>query len=156
SDEQFANSKVRQTRLDTVLYQARIGQLLLACSDKLLTKGKESLVPRVSLDQYKQNLNEIIRIAKDRKIKVVLLTRPFTVIPGESHDELWWKNFAPDYNAATKEVGKDNGVPVIDLATDFEDKKAYFADDAHFTKEGYQLAAKIIYDAIRPLLEEGD
>ncbi len=154
SDAEFASSTIRETRLDTVLIKVRLGQLLLACSDKLFTKGKGGLVPRVSIEEYKNNLDEIIRIAKERNIRVVLLTRPFTDIQGESHDELWWKNFAADYNAATKDVGKRNGALVVDLAGYFEDKNKYYADEAHFTKEGHQLAARVIRDAISPLIDE--
>src|SRR5262249_7737687 len=97
------------------------------------------------------NLEEIVRIAKDKKIKVVLLTRPFT---GPSQNALWWKNFAPEYNAAAREVGKGNNVPVIDICSEFEGKDQYFSDEAHFTKEGHARAAHIIYDGIRPLIPD--
>jgi lysophospholipase L1-like esterase len=152
SDAAFASRPIRKNRLDTVLYKTHTGQLLLACSDKLFTSGSASLVPRVSVEEYKNNLNEMICVGRERGIKVVLLTRPFTDIEGETHDENWWKNFAPDYNAATKEVGAANGLTVVDIAGYFADKKGMFADESHFTKEGFQLAAKLIHDAIRPLI----
>jgi lysophospholipase L1-like esterase len=146
-DAKFLN----RTRWDTTLCKAKVGQLLLECADKLFTKGKGELVPRVDVPEYRSNLEEIIRIAKDKKIKVVLLTRPFT---GPSQNELWWKNFAPQYNAATREVGKGNNVPIIDICSEFEEKDQYFSDEAHFTKEGHERAAHIIYDGIRPLLPD--
>jgi lysophospholipase L1-like esterase len=146
-DARFLN----RTRWDTILCEFKVGQLLLDCSDKLFTKGMGELVPRVDVAGYKNNLEEIIGIAKDRKIKVVLLTRPFT---GPSQNELWWKNFAPEYNAAAKEVGKVNNVPIIDIYSEFEGKNHYFSDEAHFTQEGHERAAQIIYDRIRPLLPD--
>jgi lysophospholipase L1-like esterase len=147
SDVNYAS---RRPRLDKVLCKSRVGQLLLSCSDKFSPKG-DGLLPRVSVEEYKDNLNEIIRIAKEKHIQVVLLTRPFT---GPSQNEHWWKNFAPEYNAATREVGKSNDVPVIDIYAEFEGKDQYFSDEAHFTKEGHQLAAQIIYDRILPLLKD--
>jgi lysophospholipase L1-like esterase len=138
-----------RTRWDSTLCKARVGQLVLECADKLFTRGKAALVPRVDVPEYKKNLEEIVRIAKDKHIEVVLLTRPFT---GPSQNELWWKNFAPEYNAAAKEVGKGNNVLVIDISSQFEGKDQYFSDEAHFTKEGHERAAHIIYDGIRPLL----
>src|SRR5262249_11536865 len=91
SDEEFAGRKVRSTGLDTALPKFRVGQLFLACSDKIVFNGKESLVPRVSLRDYEANLGEIIRIAEESNIQVVLLTRPFidpSIDP--SPHKLWW------------------------------------------------------------------
>jgi len=34
------------------------------------------------------------------------------------------------------------------------DLSKHFADEAHFTKEGHQLAAKVLLDAITPLIDE--
>ena len=147
SDARFLN----RTRWDTILCKAKLGQLLLECADKVFTKRMGDLVPRVDVSEYKNNLEEIIRIATDKKIKVVLLTRPFT---GASPNELWWKNYAPEYNAATREVGKLNNVLVIDICSEFEGKDQYFSDEAHFTKEGHERAARIIHDGIRPLLPD--
>jgi lysophospholipase L1-like esterase len=147
SDARFLN----RTRWDTILCKVKVGQLLLECADKLFTKRMGNLVPRVDVSEYKNNLEEIIRIATDKKIKVVLLTRPFT---GPSPNELWWKNYAPEYNAATREVGKLNNVRVIDIWSEFEGKDQYFSDEAHFTKEGHERAAHIIYEGIRPLLPD--
>jgi lysophospholipase L1-like esterase len=145
-----ANYASQRPRLDKVLCKSRVGQLVLSCSDKLSSKG-DGFIPRVSVEEYKDNLNEIIRIAKEKQIQVVLLTRPFT---GPSQNERWWKNFAPEYNAATRDVGKNNDVPVIDVYAEFEGKDQYFIDEAHFNEEGYRLAARMIHDRILPLLKD--
>jgi len=135
------------------LLRTRCGQLFQAMRDRLVTGRRsckdEELVFRVGLDQYRSNLNEIVRIAKENGIQCVLLTRPFR---GKSTDELYWKTHAPSYVAATIEVGQANGVPVIDVYSHFEDKAEYFFDESHFTEPGHRLAAKIIYQRIRPLL----
>jgi len=67
---------------------------------------------------------------------------------------MWWKNFAPEYVKATLEVGKNYDVPVIDMYTQFKDKEEYFADESHFNEKGHRLAAKIIYDQIKPLFHQ--
>jgi len=155
SDEEFAGRKVRSTGLDTVLVKFRVGQIFLACSDKIVFNGKEGLVLRVSLRDYEANLEEIIRIAKGNKIQVVLLTRPFidpSIDP--SPHKWWWREFAAAYNDATREVGKRGGVPVVDIYSHFKGRKQYFVDESHFTKEGHQLAAKIISDRIMPLVPD--
>lgn len=134
-------------------FRTRIGQLMVAAWHRLPAGAgdikAEDLVPRVSVPEYRDNLAEIIRICRQYDIQCVLLTRPFV---GESPSALWWKNFAPDYVAATIEVGKNSNVPVVDLYAAFKDKNEYFRDECHFTDEGHEIAAKIVSDKIRSLL----
>ena len=136
------------------LYKFKTGELVIAFLDKVISSkkavGKDELVHRVSVEEYKDNLTKIIEISKKNNIECILLTRPFI---GKSPDSLWWKNFAPAYVKATIEVGKNYDVPVIDMYSYFRDKDQYFADESHFNENGHRLAAKIIYDHIKHLLE---
>ncbi len=81
---------------------------------------------------------------------LILLTRPFI---GESPGPWCWKTYAPDYVAATLAVGGEEEVPVVDVYRGFRDNSALFADESHFTEEGHREAAKLIGDAILPLLD---
>jgi len=146
SDTEFAARKVRKSNWDKFLMRARTGQVLLAILDHLPGGKKETLVPRVSLDEYRANLGEIIRLSKARNIKVVLLTRPFT---GPSPSPWWWKNFAGDYNKSTLDVGRDAGVPVVDVYSQFKDCTDCFVDEAHFTEKGLKQMAELIYQTVR-------
>ena len=121
--------------------QTRIGQLILNALDSLPGDAKERLVPRVALEEYKANLGEIIRLAAARRIKVVLLTRPFT---GTSDSPWWWKNFAPQYNAATLEVAERTGVLAIDVYSFFKDCSECFVDESHLNESGMREMAKLI------------
>ena len=145
SDADFDSRKIRKLRPDVFLLKFRVGQLLLAFLDKALPSRKARLIPRVDLEEYKNNLTEIIRLSKERRITTVLLTRPFI---GPSPNEWWWKNFAPAYNAATREIAKENGIPMVDVYSYFANKKRYFVDESHFNEEGHRLAARIIYERI--------
>ena len=151
-DTEFINNYHRRTliklHLEKILSKFKIGQLIIAFFDRYLPK-KEALVPRVSLQEYQHNLNEIIKISKMKNIKVILLTRPFI---GKSPNAFWWKNFAPKYNAATIELAKDNDVPVIDIYSYFKDKMDFFSDESHFNQRGHRYMAKIIYENIKALL----
>ncbi|MHC4455495.1 MAG: SGNH/GDSL hydrolase family protein [Planctomycetota bacterium] len=135
------------------LHKFKIGQLIIAFWQTLdkSRKDKKSgeLVHRVSSQEYKDNLEQIIEISKRNNIKCVLLTRPFI---GKSPNKIWWKNFAPLYNDATFEVGNRNFIPVIDIYSHFKDKKEYFIDESHFNEEGHRLAAEFIYHQIKSLL----
>ncbi|MFQ5963601.1 MAG: SGNH/GDSL hydrolase family protein [Candidatus Scalinduaceae bacterium] len=150
SDADFLNLRMCKFPL----YKLKIGQLIIATWDKVVDKelntNDENLVHRVSLQEYKEHLIEIINISKENNIICILLTRPFI---GKSHNKLWWKNFAPDYVAATIETGESKGVPVIDIYSHFKGKNDYFIDESHFNEEGHKLASRILYQEIKFLLQ---
>ena len=91
----------------------------------------------------------MIRLAREAGAAPVLLTRPYV---GESNHPLWWKNVGADYNTATVEVAIAQQAPVIDVYTAFRDRRGYFADESHFTREGHRLAAELILSELGPLL----
>jgi len=43
-------------------------------------------------------------------------------------------------------------VPIVDVYSFFKDRTDLFADESHFTAEGHQLAARIVFDHLRPLI----
>jgi len=149
-DAEFAARRIRTLSLDQLLMSMRAGQLLLAVVDRLAPGDRKQPVPRVSLREYRSNLAGIITTARANNIQVVLLTRPFR---GESPDKLWWKNFAPEYNAATMEVGREHGVPSIDIYSFFRGKEEAFVDESHCAEDGYRAMAREIAGRIAPLLE---
>jgi len=149
SDAEYTSRTIRKIKLDKVFIKFRTGQLLLSVLDKSLLKNKEDLTHRVDLEEYKSNLNEIIKLSKQRDIKIVLLTRPYI---GESFDKNMWKSFAPAYNNATIEVAKNNAIPVIDIYSYFKGKEEFFADECHFNEKGHREAAKIIYENIKAIV----
>lgn len=129
---------------------SRVGELLVAVRDRVSAPAaRATLGRRVSLDDYRDNLARMIRLARDGRAVAVLLTRPYI---GESNQALWWKNVAADYNAATAEVAAAQHAPLIDLYTAFRDRRGYFADESHFTKEGHRLAAELILSQLAPLI----
>jgi len=146
SDAEFARRKVRNNNWDQVLMQTRIGQAILNAFDSVPGRSPERLVPRVTLQEYEANLNQIIRISAARRIKVVLLTRPYT---GISPSPWWWKNFAPQYNATTLEVARRVGVSGIDAYAIFKDCMDCFVDESHLTEKAMRQMARLIYEEIQ-------
>ena len=128
------------------ILEFRIIQLSIALRDALLVKWKSNLEPRVNLQDYRKNLEEMISLAKSNNIKIVLLTRPFI---GNSQHPLWWKNFGLQYNVLTKRIAEQRGIILIDVYSYFKDKKEYFVDESHFNDTGYKIAAKLIYNGIK-------
>jgi lysophospholipase L1-like esterase len=148
SDSDFVNRPVRRT-IDYVLAHTKVGQLAHATVDKLTSNRGERLVRRVSVADYSRYLEQMVSLGERHGIKIVLLTRPFI---GESPNPWWWKNVAPEYNAATLDVGKRHGVLVIDVYSSFANHSEYFVDESHFSESGHRRMAKFIYEQIRPRL----
>ncbi|TNF71970.1 MAG: SGNH/GDSL hydrolase family protein [Acidobacteria bacterium] len=144
-DGEFARDPTVKWNPAGFLQRYRLGRLLLGARTRLLPGSSEAVQPRVSLDDYRRNLTEIIRLARERGIEVVLLTRPYT---GRIDDEHWWKNFAHEYNLATAEVAAGEDVPLVDVYSHFKGKPEYFADESHFTAAGHLLAAEIIHETL--------
>jgi len=148
-DAEFLSKGIRAFHLDEMLVRWRTGQVLLAVYDRFASRQEGGLVPRVSIQEYRNNLMQMIALARSKSIRVVLLTRPFT---GDSPDERWWKNFGPMYNRTVLQVAKEAEVPVIDVYAYFAGRPEYFADESHFTEAGHRTMARLIYENIRPLL----
>jgi lysophospholipase L1-like esterase len=149
SDREYLSRAASRSSLAT-LARSRLGELLLSVRDRLATPADHTtLVRRVSLQEYRENLAAMIRLARENKAVAVLLTRPYV---GEANHPLSWKNAAPDYNAATLETASAQHAPVIDVYTAFRDRRGYFADESHFTREGHQLAAELILSRLAPVI----
>jgi lysophospholipase L1-like esterase len=147
-DREFVETSVGGLRLMRALQSSRIGQLLIAIFDRRGNDGDE-LTARVSLEEYRRNLAGMIAACAEQGVEVVLLTRPYM---GSLNDEVQWKTHAPAYNAATVQVARREGVAAIDLYSLFKGKDELFADESHFTEEGHRLAARIVFEDLRPLL----
>src|SRR3989442_2980425 len=89
SDAEYARGGSRSLAVEQMILQLRLGHLVRAVLDRRWSGSGQRLVPRVSVDEYRANLVEVVRRAREHRIAVVLLTRPFT---GESPHGWWWAN----------------------------------------------------------------
>jgi lysophospholipase L1-like esterase len=119
--------------------------------DKWESRGQRGAAPvrRVSLDDYRANLREMVRLCREHRARPVLLTRPFE---GHTHDPESWKSVGPHYNEATREIAAELGVPLVDVYKEFKRRKGLFEDESHFTREGHGEAAKFVYGELAPVL----
>jgi lysophospholipase L1-like esterase len=157
SDAEFANRKVRSLNWDKALMRTRIGQMVLNCVDNFSNEDTKRLAPRVTLEEYKTNLNEIIRISAVRQIKAVLLTRPFyrplaQGAPQRTPFRRGW-NFAPRYNELTLELADRAGVPAVDVYSFFKGCTDCFVDEYHFSEKGMRQMAELLYEKIHTDVE---
>ena len=111
------------------------------------------------LHPYKARLEKLITICREHNIMPVLLTQP--VLYGEGADEASgvglrhrfvaqgmdgataWQVLEL-YNDVTREVGREGGVPVIDVAREMPKDPAYFYDLMHYTNAGAARLGDIV------------
>lgn len=130
----------------------RLGRVLIGGVDRLWALGAAGKMRRrVGLDLYRDNLRTMIGEIRVAGARPVLLTRPYIGAPPDPSE---WRAAAPDYNAATVDVAGEAKVPVVDLYSHFKHRAEYFADDSHFTPEGHQIAARLVYEELLSLLED--
>ncbi len=119
------------------------------------------------LRPYKARLEKLITICREHTIMPVLLTQP--VLYGEVVDEAsgvdLGHRFVGDdldgatawqvlelYNDVTREVGRERGVLVIDLAREMPKNSTYYYDLMHYTNAGAARMAEIVATQLTPVL----
>ncbi len=106
----------------------------------------------VTLDEYRQNLGEIVARLKETTATLIFVTT--TVVPENSTGR---KVEDPaKYNEVALDVMKQNGIQVIDLyiaslAIHPQNSKP---GNVHYTPEGYELLAKPLIKAINAALKK--
>lgn len=116
---------------------------------------------------YKKRLEKLIAICREHNIIPVLLTQP--VLYGNNVDpttgvNLGHKFVAQDmdgatgwqvlklYNDVTRQVGRDQGVLVIDLARELPKDSRYYFDLMHYTNAGADKVADLSAAQLTPFL----
>lgn len=118
------------------------------------------------LKDYRNRLERLVNLARENHIDLVLITQP--VLYGNVVDEITgvhlgktdvygangmagWKVLEL-YNDVTRQVGKDQGLLVIDLARELPKSSQYFYDWVHYSNEGAERVAEILSSHFIPYL----
>ena len=119
----------------------------------------------VELDEYKSNLEKMIKACRSHKAKVVLCTLPpieskpyFTRHDQKMFDDAGGLNqFVTNYRDAAGEVAKETKTPLVDLNQLLTDDPLWLSKDGvHPSKEGNAIIAKHIGSAVGPLLKKNE
>jgi lysophospholipase L1-like esterase len=119
------------------------------------------------IQSYETRLKRLIDISRQAGIEPVFITQPLLVGPAVDditkvdlaairvdktcNGEMWWESLEA-YNDVTRKVGRENNVLVIDLARQMPKSSRYFWDYDHYTNEGAQVVADIVYRSLCPML----
>jgi lysophospholipase L1-like esterase len=117
---------------------------------------------------YGQRLQKLIDLARRHDIEPVFITQPMIYGPiidpvsgadlgrvdiGGINGKTTWE-ILKLYNGITQQVAAHNGVLLIDLANELPKTSRYFYDTLHFTNEGCQAVAEIIFQHLAPFLAQ--
>jgi len=121
----------------------------------------------LALQEYARNLETIVRLAEERRVRLVFVTQPVlwrADLP-ESVEELLWLGGVGDfqrrrgceyyavealaegmrrYNEVLADVASRFGIECIDLAARIGGDPSLFYDDAHFNEQGARAVADIL------------
>ena len=118
-----------------------------------------------SLQEYIRNLHAMIDIAAGKSVRIIFMTQPslWKKKMTDQEKDLLWSGWAgskkagryysvevlmeilEQFNRKLKKVCKARGVECIDLDDILPKDASIFYDDYHFTENGAQLTASIIY-----------
>ncbi|HEX8773139.1 MAG TPA: SGNH/GDSL hydrolase family protein [Pyrinomonadaceae bacterium] len=121
------------------------------------------------LKDYEARLSRIIDICRRAGIEPVFVTQP--MLTGFGTDDvtgvdlarvkangpyqtgkMYW-DLLEVYNDSTRHVGREKGILVIDLARQLPKTSRYFYDFIHYTPQGAQAIADILYQSLCPVLQ---
>lgn len=124
----------------------------------------------IYIQGFEDRLRQLVQISRAAQITPVLITQPLLVgfgiddvthvdlartsivdFPGVN-GKLYWE-LHEMYNDATRRVAREQNVNLVDLGRELPKTSRYFYDYIHFTNEGAQAVADIIYRDICPPLQ---
>jgi lysophospholipase L1-like esterase len=152
SDKEFGKYLSSFMHNSSLLLTSNMFRIIKYYSDKItqqLSFASFSYAPRVSQEEYRENLKEFISIGRDNDSQIVFVTRPYITswVTAPSDSLAYnWRPRVPGYNEEVIRVAHENQIPVIELQRLFEEvyDESYYIDDNHFTNIGYEKAAHII------------
>jgi hypothetical protein len=130
---------------------------------QVLEAHKQGYIP-----QYEERVKSLVEISRNNGIEPILITQPMlygvgkdditgvdleTVQIHNTNGLLEWKKLEL-YNDVLRKVGKENGLLAIDLAQKMPHNSLYYYDFMHYTNEGAQKVAEIIYEDLYPFVIE--
>lgn len=149
-DKQYTTRSMWSRRLEGLVHPSQLARLATGVLTHLTVMRTGEMTHRVSLEDYRSNLEEMAKRVRSDGAVPVLLTRPYH---GKMPPVFRWKSFAHEYNAMTAEVAARLDLPLVDLYTRFKDRDELFVDESHFNPDGHRLAAQIVFERIQPFLQ---
>jgi lysophospholipase L1-like esterase len=105
---------------------------------KLAQQAKQEIQPRVSLEDYLDNMRAFAETGREKGVEVVFLSRPYRAPTEQLLKNPGWRSRVPLYNQALEEFTREEGAYFFDVQQHYElNTEGLFSDESHFyTEEG--------------------
>ncbi len=103
------------------------------------------------LEPFKENLGEIITMARAHGTRVIL-----TTMPSSRTNAAWGEGFfthMTQANEALRALAAERHAPLIELAQPMDGHEDYFLDPVHLNPEAVKIKVGLLADALTPILE---
>lgn len=101
---------------------------------------------RVSLSDYKKNLEEIARLCRENNIMLILMTAPYLDCPQD------WVPAHRAYNDVVRDIARENAITLVDPVEIFLERDDLFLDPStdpvHYNWEGSRVIARGLAERI--------
>ncbi len=98
---------------------------------------------------YRRNTEDMLRQALNRRVRVMVMTFPYTAEIHGYFDIDGFKQAVDEHNTILRDIAKKLGLPLLDLASIFPTDKAFWGfDGIHANEAGTELEAKLVADFI--------
>ncbi len=116
-----------------------------------------------SLNAYTRNMNHIVKLAKAEDVKVIMGNQAnhynndpknyglaqFFCKKGNTHISTKSLNKGMSlFNEASRKIADENDIPFVDIESQIPKNSRFLTDDVHYTNEGDNKVADIIFKAI--------
>ncbi len=121
------------------------------------TRYVEGQDPNVSLDEYKKNLLEIVKIAKTYTEKILFVG--VAVVENEIQEfkgTLLSNELLREHYKVMAEVASECNVPIINVNSSLEKstESVYFKDGVHLNDIGHKVVSDIVWEKLEAMLQE--
>ena len=145
---------LRRMKRDLLDHQSKVAVVLFGTNDARLAEEHV----HVPLDEYANNLKEIVSACLDHKIRVVLCTVP-PIDPEPYFERHQIENFAKagglakvlnDYRDVALRVGEKFDLPVVDLHRLLAAEPEWLSNDGvHPSQQGNKIIARLVADSVQ-------
>lgn len=160
SDKEIGRFNLQHRLLTMLSSKSRVAQLINTVCFSGTSKGVTAQ-QRVSIDDFRYNLTQMVRIAKEHSIVPVLLTAPTSHRVGKEPVYLAYRwleklsDLVPLHRAyvnAVRDVALENDVHLVDLyglfskLSEVDLSASFTADGIHLTEQGDRRIAQYLYE----------
>ena len=132
--------------------------LMMKLNNKVFEHNAIKLRDKIDLsvgkEVFRTNLNNIITIAQENRIKVILATQAACFEKRSSRFAFIKRDDFCAYNSIIKQLAEEKKVIVADCFASFKEEAKYFSDTVHYTEEGIEKLSSVFFELFSEIYQD--